>query len=231
VLAFALPVLTALALIPFRAEHGRTTAIVLVVPVVLVSSLGATGPALAAAVVGGVAFVVVLTAPFQCLAIGDPVDIVAAATLVLVGLIVGWLSSRLTRLRAQTAGRSDELTHVVSFALDAADATDAQPLIDAAAVHLTAVLDLADCHWERSAAADGRPVLLADGGIMGYLHDLNPDRGVLPPGTVLPVAVDASPPFGRFILEPRPGSITSVEERHTAAAVAQMLAAALHRIG
>ena len=101
VLAVALPAVVAAAMIPVHADHGRTTAIVLVVPVVAVAALGATGPAVVAALSAGLSYDFFLTEPYYRLAIDDSDDVVAAVTLVVVGLIVGVLSSRLVRFTAR----------------------------------------------------------------------------------------------------------------------------------
>jgi K+-sensing histidine kinase KdpD len=140
-LAIILPTATAALLIPFRADHAQTTAIVLVVPVVLVAARGATGPALVAAGVAGLAYDVLLTAPYYQLVIDDPDDIVAAMTLVAVAAAVGLLSSRLVHLKARDATREDELGHLVDFLHVAMHAKNPAELEEAANLHIAGVLD------------------------------------------------------------------------------------------
>jgi K+-sensing histidine kinase KdpD len=115
VLAVVLPAATALLLIPFREEHGRTLAIMLVVPVIAIAAVGATGPAVVAAITAGVAYDVFLTAPYQQFVFDDPDDVVAMITLIAVGLFVGVLSSRVVMLAARDATRHIELDHLVAF--------------------------------------------------------------------------------------------------------------------
>lgn len=223
-LAIALPVLTAVVLVPFRDDHASTAAIVLVVPVVVIGTLGATGPAVLAALVSGLAFDVLLVEPYNRVVIDDPDEVVAMVALMVVGVAVGVLASRLVRLGARASSRGAELDHLITFATSASD--DPSELVDAASRHVQALLDLDSCAWT-SGAHDGRePVLLPGGGVMGYLTDLSPDRAQLPPVSVLPVTAD-DVRLGCFVLTSRAGSLTSLEERRTAATIAHLLAGRL----
>lgn len=226
VLAILLPLVTALVLVPFREDHSTTAAIVLVVPVVIVATFGAAGPSVLAALASALAFDLFLIEPYNTLAVDDPDEVVAVAALLVVGLIVSWLSSRVVQLGATASGRSNELDHVLQFSQAAVTTKDPMQLIDQAVEHITAVLDLESCRWEPGRHAGPEPVLLTSGQLMGYLNDLNPDRAQLPPVCVLPVAEEDERP-GNFILTPRRGSISSLEERRTAAAIARIAASRL----
>jgi hypothetical protein len=225
-LAVVLPIAIAAGLIPLRAEHGHATAIVLVVPVLIVAVIGATGPAILAALAAGLAYDLLLTEPYYKLVIDDPDDVTAAITLVVVGLVVGLLSSQLARLSARDAARRNELHHLLEFARSTTIGNDEQALLDAACSHISAVLDLRACRWHAGYQGGGGPMLLPDGSIMGYVTELNPDRAILPEDLELPALV-GNDERGRFILTPRPGRITSLEERLTAATIANMFAATL----
>lgn len=227
-LAVGLPLATAALSIPFRQEHGRTVAIILVVPVVVVATLGATGPALIAALVAGIAYDVFLTAPYNTVAIDDPDEIAAMIALIAVGLIVGWLASRVARLGARATGRSTELRHLTEFSLFTTTTTEPAQLIDQASRHIAAVLNLASCTWRPGPHSESGPVLLPHGGLMGFVTELSPDRAQLPTGCVLPAYVQDNE-IGRFVLDPIPGTVTSYEERRTATTIAQLLAAQLRR--
>ena len=74
-----------------------------------------------------------------------------------------------------------------------------------------------------------RPLLLDDGQIMGYLHELPADRSRLPAAGVELLAQTPSAEIGSFVLVPVDGTTTSVEQRRTAAAVADLLALAIER--
>jgi hypothetical protein len=220
-----LPLATAALLVPFREDHGRAMAIVLVVPVLVTASLGATGPAVVAALSAGLAYDVLLTRPYQQLAIDDPDDVVAAIVLVVVALVVGVSSSRLLRLRARSAARQTELHHLVGFA----DAVAREPSFDELAAEacgrIAALLGLQECRWSVGRLGGDRPVLLPDGNVMGYITALNPDRAKLPPEVELP-AVAGTTAVGHFVLVSDGTCLTSYEERLTAATIATLFAAA-----
>ena len=219
-LAVALPAITAALLVPLREDHTSTLAIIIVVPVVAVALLGATGPALTAAISAGFAYDVLLTQPYHHIAIDDTDDLIAAITLIAVGLTVGILSSRLVRLTARATIRRDEITHLADFAMSTARGED---LADEACQHITDILDLHDCRWHPGYHGGNGPILLESGGLMGYLTALNPDRATLPKGLEL-TAMTGNTEIGRFILTPKTGHVTSLEERRTAATIATIYA-------
>ena len=88
-LAVVLPVVVAVAMIPVRVDHGRAAVLALVLPVVLVALLGATGPAVVAAATSVLAYDLFLAEPYYSFAIEDTDEVVAAATLLVVALVVG----------------------------------------------------------------------------------------------------------------------------------------------
>lgn len=226
-LAVALPLASAAALIPLRASHGRALAIVLVIPVVVVAALGATGPALIAALSAGAGYAVLLTPPYYRFAFDKPDDRVATLILVAVGVAVGVLNSLLVGARTGNAARRSELEHLLRFASEVTGPRSPEQLTASACDHLSAVLHLSDCRWQPGPrSGESGPVLLPTGGIMGYLKDLNPDRAQLPQGLELP-ATSGGNEMGRFVLTPEPGQVVSYEERLTAATIATMYAAAI----
>jgi hypothetical protein len=228
-LALVLPTLTALLLVPFRVEHPQTTAIVLVIPVILVALRGATGPAVAAALVAGLAYATILTEPYGHPVIDDPDDAVAAFTLLAVATVVGLLSSRLARIHARDAARRGELSHILRFAMTLTaygspeQERSTEQLADTASRHIAEVLHLSDCEWRAGFRGGSLPVLYPDGMVSGYVSELNPDRAKLPRQLELP-AISYGEELGRFILSPRHDSVTSQEERLTAATIAQLFA-------
>jgi hypothetical protein len=231
-LALTLPTLTAAALIPMRASHGRALAIVLVIPVVVVGALGATGPAVVAALSAGVSYALLLTAPYYRFSVDKPDDQVATLILLAVAVVVGVLNSQLVGARTSDATRRSELENLLRFASEVTATGTRAALAASACKHLSAVLRLSDCRWCPGQAGAGGPVLLPTGGIMGYIKDLKSDRAQLPAGLELPV-VSGGIEFGRFLLTPEPGQVVSFEERLTAATIATMFAAAVddHEIG
>lgn len=220
-LAVALPVAVAAAMIPLRAEHGRAVVLLLVASVMGVALLGATGPAIVAALSAALAYDLFLVEPYYTLAIDDADEIVAAITLLGVALVVGILNARLVRLHARESTRRDELRHLIAFTRDVAHISDTAVLTDAACDHITSVLNLRRCVWDAGRGSSTKPVLLPDGNVVGALTELNPDRAMLPDHLEIPVARN-NVEIGRFVLEPTARHVVSFEERVTAAAIAEL---------
>lgn len=229
--AVVAPTAVALALIPFRDELQAAAAVILIVPVVVVALLGGTGPAVVAAVAAGASFGVLLTQPYGRFAIHDRADIVATVVLLLVGVVVGITAVRENRYASRAELRRDELERVLAFAELSAANLDADELIDAARTHLGALLQLRSCTWHDGTRTGDRPLLLDDGQIMGYVRALPADRSRLPDTGVDLLAQATERELGHFLLIPLPGSTTSVEQRRTAAGIANLLALALERTG
>lgn len=224
-LAILLPVCTAALLIPFREDHGRTTAIVLVVPVIVVAVLGATGPAIVAAVSAGLSYDVLLTRPYYHVVIDDTDDLTTTIILLLVALAVGLLSSRLVRTTARDVARRDELHHLLAFARAVTEPHTGTALTDEATRRIAAVLNLRACRWSPGYHGTTAPILLPTGQITGHITALEADRATLPPTLELP-AITGTTELGRFILTATPHHTSSLEERFTAATIAALYATA-----
>lgn len=228
-LAIALPAATAAATIPLRGSHTGAAAVILVLAVVVVAAIGTTGPALLAAVSAGVVFDLLLTEPYYRLAISDGDDLSATIALVVVGVIVGVLSSRLANLAARNVARRKELHQLVRFIRAADVATSADELSGLLSAELIDLLGLRSCHWLPDDGDDDGPWLLPTGAVMGPLRAMNPDRTILPDGLGLSVEAGATR-LGHLALSPQPGHHTSVEERLTAATLATVFAGAVLRL-
>jgi K+-sensing histidine kinase KdpD len=181
-----------------------------------------------AALSAGLAYDVFLTSPYYRVDIEDPDDAVAAITLMVVGAIVGLLSSRHAQSNVRAAVRNVELRHLVEFANATTSILPPAELTQAACAHLVAILNLRDCQWRPRYHGTEAPVLLPDGNVMGFLTELNPDRATLPAVLELP-AVTGRTELGRFVLITTDGHVASYEERLTAATIASLFAAAVTR--
>jgi len=231
--AVLLPLAVAACLVPFREDHARVTAIVLVLPVLVVAAIGTTGPAVVGALAAGLAYDFLLARPHYRLAIDDPDDVVAMVTLVVAGLLAGLQSLRLVRARARNVARRRELVHLIRLVDAAGEPEGRGSLEEEACRRRTDLLDLEGCRWVAGAghgAAEGglagaTPVLLPTGWILGYVSELNEDRATLPPEVELPACVDGHE-VGRFVLTSKPGHVSSVEERAVAAAIGSVYALA-----
>jgi K+-sensing histidine kinase KdpD len=227
-LAYIAAIVTPLAvgalMIPLRDELDQSTALILVVPVLLVALAGGIGPGLLAALSATMTFDVLLTRPYFGFAIHGDDDVVAAVTLLIVGAIVGTVASRLARVDTRAGARRRSISQFPSVVHAVADGTaDDRTIIDDAATAVTDILGLSGCEWRTGKASTTAPLILPDGHLMAYLSDLSEDRAQLPDHTELPVSAGDTD-HGRFVLLPTRGHDVSIEERRAAAAVAQLLA-------
>lgn len=229
-LAVVLPALTGLALVPFRDGHQAATALLMILPVVLVAAIGTTRPGVVAALSAAVSFDVLLTEPYLHPAISSADDITAAITLAVVGLTIGVLSGRLAGLARRDAARREELHHLIGFIDSARRAHTLEEVTSAAEPRLAALLGLDSCHWDASPQDDPTvPVLLPTGVVMGPLRAMNPNRAVLPEYVDL-VVDDGPTQLGRFTLRTTTAHSTSLEERLTAVTIASVVVTCAQRL-
>jgi K+-sensing histidine kinase KdpD len=221
--AIVVPLAAGALMIPLRDELDQSTALILVVPVLLVALAGGIGPGLLAAVSATVTFDVLLTRPYFGFAIHGDDDVVAAVTLLVVGAAVGTVASRLARIDTRAGARRRTIGQITSFVNAVATrAADDATIVSHAANAISDILGLASCEWHTGMAPTMAPTILPDGQLMAYLSDLSEDRAQLPDRTELPVATDAAE-LGRFVLHPTRDHDVSIEERRAAAAVAHLL--------
>jgi two-component system sensor histidine kinase KdpD len=227
VAAIVAPLAIAAALIPLRDELDQSTALILVVPVAIVALTGGIGPGLLSAASATLSFDVFLTRPYYGFAIHDNDDVVAAVTLLVVGVLIGATGSRLARVGTRALARRRTLDNLMAFVQTVAegDITD-DALVNHAGANISMILGAAGCEWRPDGGASSAPTILPNGQLMGFSMDLGEDRAQLPSPTELPV-VDADRAYGRFVLLPTVGQDVSLEERRTAAAIAALLAHAL----
>src|SRR4051794_7282127 len=113
--AIVVPLAVGALMIPLRDELDQSTALILVVPVLLVALAGGIGPGLLAALSATVTFDVLLTRPYFGFAIHGDDDVVAAVTLLLVGATVGTVASRLARIDTRAGARRRTIGQITSF--------------------------------------------------------------------------------------------------------------------
>lgn len=221
--AILTPSVVGAAMIPIRDELDQSTALVLVLPVLLVALAGGIGPGLLAAASATITFDVLLTRPYFGLAIHDNDDVIAAVTLLLVGTAVGTVASHLAQVDIRAGARRRTIGQFTTFVEVVANGNgDDETIIRNAGAAIVDILGLAGCEWRPYKAPLTAPTILPDGHLMAYLSDLSEDRAQLPDLTVLRASTtDAD--VGHFVLHPTPGHDVSIEERAAAAAVAQLL--------
>jgi len=224
VAAIFVPLAVGALMIPWRDELDQSTALILVVPVLLVALAGGIGPGLLAAVSATVTFDVLLTRPYFGFSIHGNDDVVAAVTLLIVGAVVGTVASRLATVDVRAGARRRTIGQFTTFVnFVASGGVVDNGIIDAAGTALKDILGLVSCEWLPGKAPTSAPMILPDGQLMAYLSDLSEDRAQLPERTELPVST-GDIYVGRFVLHPTPNHDVSLEERRTAVAIARLLA-------
>jgi K+-sensing histidine kinase KdpD len=161
------PFVLAALCIPFRSSVARTNlALVLVVTVVLAASGGRRLPGVLAAISAGVGFDVFLTRPYYSLTISHRDDFETLLFLVVVGLLVGEISTRTRRARfvaATRAGYLGRLQRIGEMATHAPSLTVASRI----AAEIAELLPVGACRYEESSGGHRRlPTLEPDGTVL-----------------------------------------------------------------
>jgi hypothetical protein len=221
------PLAVAAALVPFRRSFPNTDgALVLVAVTVALAAYGQRAAGLLAAVSGAVWFDFFLTAPYEHFTITRRADIETTVLLLVVGAAVTELAvrGRHHRLRAETEARY--LTAIGSASIPAAVGGSAPEVTRQAAARLTELLGLRASHFEQSSFG-GLPRLERDGRVRAGDTYLDLDVKGWPSSSVELLAQANGRTAGRFVLEPKPGAIVSVEARQVASILAGQVAAAI----
>ena len=148
-LAIVLPLLLAVALVPFRDSIANANvALILAAAVVLVASLGRRPAAFVAAVSAVVCFDYFHTRPYESFRINSGDDLLTACVLLAVGIFVGELAVRSRRHRDAAAESSNDIARIHSVAELVAEGEPAEYLVMVVANELRDLLSLKDCRFE-----------------------------------------------------------------------------------
>jgi hypothetical protein len=199
----------AFALVTVRGEvHSEAIALVLAVTVAVAGRCGGRSGGIAAALTAATAFNFFHTQPYPSLKIDNADDVLTTVLLLVVGLVVGGLSSRVDDVRRAP---DSAVTRVLTVAMEG-DHADVESSVRA---ELLTVLDLREC-WFETGQVD-LPALASRGRI--------PDGGIA-------ISVDApGRHFGHLVCIPSPESGASVADRRAAVALAEVLGLTLGAAG
>jgi K+-sensing histidine kinase KdpD len=226
--AVVVPIAICAALVPVRTRVDNTDVALVLVAVVVAFAVFAGRPAGGLAVVSAAAgFDFFHTRPFESLSITPRTDIETAAVLLVVGLIVGELSSRSTRHRVDADQFSADIArmHAVAELVSAGEGVDA--VIVAVRNELQDLLFLRGCTFSTQFASRPRPRMERDGEVMMAGLRWGVSRMGLPGKEVDLIVNGRGRPRGRFILVPSPGVPVSWDRRVVAVALADQVGAAL----
>ncbi|MGW7332787.1 DUF4118 domain-containing protein [Streptomyces sp. NPDC054840] len=232
--ALVVPLLVALALVPFRTHLSPANeALVLAVAVIAIAASGTRSAAALAALSAAAWFgLLLLTRPYQRFTIADRDEIRTAVLLLAVGLIVAHLAFRARRLEAVVVTRAAHLSSLQGTARLTERGGSPDAVVEFVRHELIGLLGLRGCRFEYGTLIGHRPRLEHDGG-------LRPRRGGevtgyadWPDGETELRVVGGGHYYGRFLLDPFPGHRLPPEDaRSVAIALAALAGAALDTAG
>jgi K+-sensing histidine kinase KdpD len=228
VAALVAPLVAAAVLLPFRASWSNTdVALVLVVVVVAVAAIGNRVAGAIAAVSAAVWFDFFFTHPYERFTIAKPADVKTAVLLLLVGLAVSQLAARARRLKVITITDAGYLALIHDTAELTKSAQSPDAVVDHVREQLTSLLDLKGCRFEHGVLLGHPPRLEPDGTVMMGQNRWDIERWGLPGDEIELRTFGNGQFYGRFMLQPNPGSKPSRQARLVAVTLADQAGHAL----
>ncbi|WP_113705112.1 DUF4118 domain-containing protein [Nonomuraea lactucae] len=226
--ALVAPLAVALVLLPFRSALPNTSvALILVVVVVAVAAIGNRLAGALAALSAAVWFDFFFTHPYQRFSITKSADIETAVLLLVVGLAVSQLAAYARRLRVITVTDADYLARIHETAELAQSARATDTIVDHVTAELTDLLNLRGCRFEYGILTGHPPRLEQDGAVVWGHKRWDVDRLGLPDEEVELRTIGNGRFYGRFMLEPTPGSVPPLQARLVAVTLADQVGTAL----
>ncbi|MEV6151897.1 DUF4118 domain-containing protein [Nonomuraea sp. NPDC052129] len=228
VAALVVPLAVTVVLLPFRTSLPNTSvALFLVVMVVAVAANGNRLAGALAAISAGVWFDFFFTQPYQRFAITKSVDLQTAVLLLVVGLAVSQLAARARRLEVITITDAGYLAQIHDTADLAQSAKAPDTVVDHVTVQLINLLNLRGCRFEYGTLIGHPPRLDQDGTVVWGHKRWDVDRLGLPDEEVEVRTFGNGRFYGRFMLDPTPGTIPTLQARLVAVTLANQVGAAL----
>ncbi|MFJ8722997.1 DUF4118 domain-containing protein [Streptomyces sp. NPDC093269] len=226
------PFVVAVALVPFRTDLSHTdSALVFVVVVVAIASLGSRAAGVLAALSAAAWFDYFLTRPYWTFGITDSSDLGTALLLLVVGLIVSHLAVRTRRLEAITDTDAAYIARMHATAVLAQSAGSADVVVAHVNGELTELLGLRDCRFESGTLLGQPPRLRRDGSLTygGRRRDLDADGW--PEGEIELRVYGNGRYQGRFMLTTGSGPVPPLLARLVAVTLAGETRAVLDAAG
>ncbi|MFJ3518455.1 DUF4118 domain-containing protein [Streptomyces sp. NBC_01232] len=232
--ALVVPLLVALALVPFRTRLSPTNeALILVVAVVAIAASGTRAAAALAALSAAAWFALLLLArPYERFTFADRDELQTAALLLVVALIVSQPAVRARRLHADVATGAAHLSSLRGTALLTERGGSPDAVVEFVRGELVALLGLRGCRFEYGTLIGRRPRLEHDGGLWLRRGSEVTEYAAWPDGETELRVVGGGHYYGRFLLDPFPGHALPAEDaRAVALALAALAGAALDTAG
>jgi K+-sensing histidine kinase KdpD len=203
-------------------------ALILVLVVVAVASLGMRTAGYLAAVSAAVWFDFFLTVPYEHLSIDRQADVKTTILLLAIGVAVTELAVWGRRQAALASGQAAYLAGIRKAAEVVARGGSAAQLTRDIGQDLVRILRLASCRFEQGVAGLGQPARLRPDGEVEWQHKLwNVERQGLPAETDIEFVVESGGRLvGRFLMRAAPDSHPTLAERLVAVTLASQVGSA-----
>lgn len=224
VAALLAPLGVAALLIPFRSSFPNTdAALVLVVVVVAIAASGRRIAGLLAAASAAAWFDFFLTRPYDQFTITHRADVETTLLLLVVGAAVIEIAARARRHRTVAAIDESYLSAIRGTGELVASGADPARITQSVIGHLTALLPLTACRFERSAFGS-MPRLTADGRLRWGDADWDIAHHGMPHRPIELLAAAGGRAYGRFVLEFAPEPVPTTAALQVAAMLATQAA-------
>jgi hypothetical protein len=228
VAALVAPLAFSAVLVPFRGSLSPVdVALVLVVIVVAVAVNGRRPAGVLAALSAAVWFDFFFTRPYERFTIAKAEDLTTTVLLLVVALAVSQLAARARRLEVIAVTDADHLSRIHDAAELTQSARSPSLVVDHVKKQLIDLLGLRGCRFEYGSLL-GHPARLEQDGtvVVGRKH-WDVDRRGLPDEEIELRTFGNGHFYGRFMLEPVPGTIPSLQARLVAVILADQAGRAL----
>ena len=230
--AVAAPLAAAAILLPWRSSWSNTNvALLLVVVVVAVSTIGNRYAGALAAVGAAVWFDFFFTLPYERFTISRSADLTTFILLLVVGVAVSQLAARARRLKVITITDENYLARIHESAALAQSARTPDAVVEHVREQLIDVLGLRDCRFEYGVLLGQPPRLQQDGTLMTRNGRWDVDLNGLPAEDIELRVFGNGQYYGRFMMTPKPGAKPSVQARLVAVTLADTVGRALGTVG
>jgi K+-sensing histidine kinase KdpD len=213
-------------LVPFRNTlSSANSALILVVVIVGVASLGNRIAGALAAASAALWFDFFLTQPYERLSIARASDITTAILLLIVGVAVSQLAAYARRLQVVTITNADYLLHIQHTAQLVQSGAATNAVVNEVRTRLIQVLGLSGCRFEYGVLLGQHPRLEHDGKILSGRTHLEAQRNWVRSGDIELRVQTGDRYYGRYLLQPGPQNTPSLQARLVAVTLADQVAA------
>jgi hypothetical protein len=223
------PLAATAALVPFRESvSSANLALVLVIGVVAVAVTGNRVAAVTGAAVTALAYDVFLTRPYGSPAIAEPAELLTAVLLLVVGIVVGGISSWARRQREVAVEREEDLGLVYHVIEQVAGGASSESLVALAEREIAQLLSAESVHYDRHITSSTTYVDRVGDVHVGDL--LWPVADVGLPDMPIDVPMQSGGlPLGAFVVRPHPTRPVATWQLVMTVMVADLIASALAR--